>query len=77
MPQHEFRYEILAGGDKVVGEVWWDADKSEIDYDNPRVMDYLKGKSYNGITWHDGPKFLRYLGRILDNGYVHAKRVEN
>ena len=72
----EYKYEIVASGDKVLGNVWWDSEKEEIDTDNPRILEYLKGKTYQDITWHDGVQFLQYLGRILKNGYVHAKRVD-
>lgn len=76
MTQHEHTYEIIAGGDQVLGQVWWDAENNKLDTDNNKVLEYLKDKSYQGITFHDGVKFLSHLGRMLKNGYVHARRVE-
>jgi len=76
MPQREHAYDIVVSGDKVLGQVWWNPEESKIDSDTPKVLQYLKDKSYQGITFHDGVKFLTHLGRMLKNGYVYAKRVD-
>ncbi len=76
MPEHEYTYEIVVSGDQVMGQVWWDDQKEEIDGD-ALVLSFLKDKSYQGITYQDGVKFLTHLGRMLKNGYIYAKRVEN
>lgn len=76
MPEHEYTYDIVVSGDTVLGQIWWDDKEEKLDGD-PKVLSYLKDKSYQGITYHDGVKFLTHLGRMLDNGYAYAKRVEN
>jgi hypothetical protein len=75
MASHEHIYEILANGEQVLGQVWWDAEKKVLDSDNSKLLGYLKEKSYNNITYHDGVKFLQHLGRMLKNGYIHARRM--
>ena len=77
MPKHEHTYEIISSGDQTVGRVWWDADEGKLDSDNQRLLSYLKEKSYQGITYHSGVEFLQHLGRILKNGYIHARKVED
>ena len=76
MTTREHVHEIIVGGDEVMGLVWWDPDAKKLDSDTPKVLDYLKDKTYQGVTYHDGVKFLQYLGRMLDNSYVHARSVD-
>ena len=76
MTTREYVHEIIVSGDEVMGQVWWDPDAKKLDSDTPKVLEYLKDKTYQGITWHDGIKFLQHLGRMLDSGYVHARAVD-
>ena len=69
-------YEIVSNSQSV-GKVWWDEKSSKIMSDNEQLLDYLKDKSYQDITWHDGPKFLQNLGNMLNNGYIFARTVKN
>ncbi len=73
----EYTYDIKVSGDEVWGQVWWDPAENKIATDTPELLEYLKTKHHQDITYHDGVKFLTHLGNILSNGYIHAERVED
>lgn len=72
----EHTYEILVSGDQVVGKVWWDTENKKLDGDNTALLTYLKKQHYGDITYHEGVRFLEHLGNILNNGYIHARKVD-
>jgi hypothetical protein len=75
MATPENKYEIIASGDHVLGEIWWNSSKEVLESDDKDLLEYIKTKHWRGLTHADGPKFLSHLGRILDNGYIHARKL--
>ncbi len=69
-------YEIFSGGDRSMGNVWL-GDKGKVDGDSQRVLAILKRQHFPGVSFQKGEQFLQKLGRILSNGYMHAKRVKD
>lgn len=71
----ELEHEVYSGGDKLLGTVW--LEKDEVQSDSTALMNLLESKTSPGfVSIHEGRKFLQKLPAILNNGYMHAKKVK-
>ncbi len=69
----EIEYEIIGSTDNTIGYVWWDGKK--IDSDNPSLLDGLKDRMSDGVTFSDGKEFVQRLPLVYKNGYIRARKV--
>jgi len=70
------KYDIYSDTKKVAS-VWWDEESGQIESDSDHILSLIKRKYYGKLTFHDGPKFLRVLPKLLSSGYFSAKRSKD
>lgn len=74
MPKN-LEHEVYSSGDKLLGSVWLEDGK--VKSSSSQLLDVLNNKTTHGfVSIHEGEKFLQKLPSILNNGYMHAKKVK-
>lgn len=60
--------------DEVLGTVWWDGEK--ICADNDLLFNMMRDRTLFGLTMADGPRYLRKLPSMFNNGYMTVRRLD-